>query len=102
MDLLAEQSRRCPGKRDGCRRARPVYRVSSAHPPGPAPRPAKVRTRFLSAKSTLQEAPILAPDSAIVPAQAIVGADSHYHAGRAVAGEVLRLLRAGQADGRRT
>ena len=29
-----------------------------------------------------------------------MGADSHYHAGRAVAGEALRLLRAGQADGR--
>ncbi len=42
---------------------------------------------------------ILAPDNVIALAQAIVGADSHYHAGRAVAAEALRLLNAGRADG---
>lgn len=43
---------------------------------------------------------VLAPDSVIAIARAIVGADSHYHAGLAAARCALQLLQAAHAEGR--
>ncbi len=45
------------------------------------------------------QAYILTPVNVITLAEAIVGADSHYEAGHAVAGRVLELLRSAREDG---
>jgi methanol--5-hydroxybenzimidazolylcobamide Co-methyltransferase len=43
---------------------------------------------------------IISPQSAVELARVIVGSDSHYHAGAAVARKAVELLRGAQADGR--
>ncbi len=61
----------------------------------------QLRDRLVASDAALDpQAHILTPDNAIALARAIVGADSYYDAGRAVAGEALALLNAARADGR--
>jgi hypothetical protein len=50
--------------------------------------------------TTDPQAFIIAPESAVELARAIVPSDSHYHAGVAVARKAVELLRAAHAEGK--